>query len=119
MSFQSRRLRVQLPCGEGTVVEEAFECPRGTVCAIPSFFCDPNTCVFGEHSRVGPEGLCNMDTCNIGSPNPCGIGTDRAVDPRTVLVDPEHLPLLRQALEAQLKEVKAAEQALKKRASSE
>lgn len=119
MSFQSKRLRVQLPCGEGTVVEQAIDCPRGTVCDGASFFCDPNTCVFGEHSRVGPEGLCNIGTCNIGSPVPCGgVGSDPGPDPRTFVVDPEQLPLLRQALEAQLKEIEAAEQALKKRAPS-
>jgi|SRR5215207_1122988 len=120
MSFQSKRLRVQLPCGEGTLVEQAVDCPLGTVCDGASFFCDPNTCVFGANSRVGPEGLCGLGTCNIGSPIPCGgLGSDPRTDPRTLVVDPEQLPLLRQALEAQLKEVESAEQALRDRGSSE
>jgi hypothetical protein len=120
MSFQSKRLRVQLPCNEGTLVEQAMDCPMGTRCNGASFFCDPNTCVFGEHSRVGPEGLCNIGTCNFVSPFPCGgFGTDPRADPRSIVVDPEQLPLIRQALEAQLKEIETAEQALKDRGSSQ
>jgi len=36
------------------------------------------------------------------------------VDPGKILVDPEHLPLLRERLEAQLKEIEKAEEELKK-----
>jgi hypothetical protein len=116
MSFQSKRLRVQLPCGEGTVIEQPIDCPGGTVCRGASFFCAQDTCVFGEHSRVGPGGLCNAPTCDFGTKVPCGgFGSDRMTDPWAVVIDPEHLPLLRQALEAQLNEIEAAEQALKER----
>jgi hypothetical protein len=99
-------------------MERAIDCPDGTVCRGASFFCAPDTCAFGEHSRVGPGGLCNAPTCNVGSNLPCGFGTDVPVDPRTVLVDPADLPLMRQALEAQLKEIESAEQALKERSES-
>jgi hypothetical protein len=37
------------------------------------------------------------------------------IDPGRVLVDPEDLPRLKEALEAQLKEIETAEQALKER----
>jgi hypothetical protein len=112
MSFQSRRLRVQLPCGEGTVLEQAaVDCPFGTRCDGASFFCDPNTCVFGEHSRVGPGGVCDAGTCNWFD---TGLPADEA---GRVVVDAEHLPLVRQALERQLAEIDSAEQALKARGS--
>jgi len=41
------------------------------------------------------------------------------VHPGRILVDPEHLPRLREALEAQLKEIETAEQALKEREERE
>ncbi len=117
MSFQSKRLRVQLPCGEGTVVEQAVDCPKGTACPPGSFFC-VDTCVFGEHSRVGPEGLCNLPSCDFAS-NPCGIGSDPRFDPWSMVFDPEDLPVLRRSLEAQLDEIKKAEQALEEKRPSE
>jgi hypothetical protein len=41
------------------------------------------------------------------------------IDPGKVVVDPEDLPRLREALEAQLKEIEIAEQALKEHAERE
>jgi len=75
----------------------------------------------------------NSGVCNFGSacgalaslcgiPSACGPsvrcpgGSEQPVDPGTIVVDPEHLPVLREALEAQLKEIDKAEQALKERA---
>jgi hypothetical protein len=41
------------------------------------------------------------------------------VDPGAIVVQPEHLPVLREQLEAQLKEIEIAEQALEERKSQE
>jgi hypothetical protein len=40
MAFQSKRLRVQLPCGERTVFEQVapVNCPFHTLCIGGSFF---------------------------------------------------------------------------------
>lgn len=119
MAFQSKRLRVQLPCGEKTWFEQAVavtvNCPLDSVCFGGSYPCDQNTCVFGMASRVGPGGLCQFPTCNafsdvclIGSPNP-------VADPGAILIDPQDLPALREHLEGRLKDIEAAEQALKER----
>jgi hypothetical protein len=111
VSFSSKRLRVQLPCTEGgSVFEEAIGCPEDMVCHAGSFFCAPDTCVFGEHSEVGPEG--------VPSEQPCfGFATPEPPGRRTFVFDAEHLPAVRRALEAQLEEIRRAEQALADRGS--
>jgi hypothetical protein len=118
MSFESRRLRVQLPCPEGESVKEMadFPCPADTRCMLPSFFCAPDTCVFGEHSRVGPGGLCRVPS---RLPPRCPAGSEEPFDPRVVLVDPELLPVLKEQLMAQLKEIDIAEEELRKRGSGD
>jgi hypothetical protein len=154
MSFQAKRLRVQLPCGEATVIEEEAQQAGGAgLCRIPSFCAFPTACHFatdqclctlgtpcdfgtwGCHRffscvRFGSE-ACRFDSpcgalaslCEI--PSACGPsricpgGSDQPVDPGTIVVDPEHLPALREALEAQLKEIETAEQALKERGGQE
>ena len=128
MAFRSKRLRVQLPCGERTVFEmDVFvECPMGTVCLGGSFPCDPSTCVFGVDSRIGPGGLCKFQTCDIGTVVPCGAGTDPCVagspdpvvDPGAVLIDPQDLGAFKQHLEERLKEIDAAQQAIEERRKS-
>jgi hypothetical protein len=183
MSFQAKRLRVQLPCGEGTVYEEeaaraqdcigltcgAFsQCGPGTGCAFPTDVCEGGTCWFqtpincgfspcggfasfcefhsgcpafaspcgGFASPCGFPSPCRFGTCGFPSPcrfgtcgflSPCGPrtaiacqrGSDLPIDPGIIVVDPEDLPALRQALEAQLKEIEKAEQALKERGESD
>jgi hypothetical protein len=145
MSFEAKRLRVQLPCGGVTVREidaGGVGCPFPTdvcvggtcwfqsppVCRFPTEFCPYPTIVacayFGSPCPYGtrcPYGTCPFDTCGFVSPcgwrSPiqCGPGTDLDVDPGRILVDPEHLPVLRERLEAQLKEIEKAEEELKKR----
>lgn len=113
MSFESRRLRVRLPCPEGESVQELADvrCPFDTECMLPSFFCAPDTCVFGEFSRVGPGGVCPL--------NSCGQPSFMDVEARRILVDPELLPVLREQLEAQLKQIDAAEAELEKHRSQD
>ena len=145
MSFEAKRLRVQLPCGSVTAREidvggvgcpfPTDVCAGGTcwfqsppVCRFPTEFCAWPTVIQCAHfGSWCPTGTCPFDTCGIVSPcgwrsDPCGWrspiacgpGTDLDVDPGKILVDPEHLPLLRERLEAQLKEIEKAEEELKK-----
>jgi hypothetical protein len=158
MSFEAKRLRVQLPCGTHTAREvdvggggcpfPTDVCEGGTcwfetppVCRFPTRLCEWPTLVgcaqFGTWCHYGSitclhgtclHGTCPFDTCGFVSPTcrwasdpcgprsaiGCGPGTDIAVDPGKILVDPEHLPVLRERLEAQLKEIEKAEEELKK-----
>jgi hypothetical protein len=160
MSFQAKRLRVQLPCGERTVFEEAAAGARapGGGCAFPTEDCQGGTCWFQSPIACDiwsplTRHICDFESpCYFGTPpcggfaspcvrfgtpcpdfvspcggfstpcqrflSPCG-GTEcpggSVIDPGPVLIDPEHLPALREALEAQLKEIETAEKALKKR----
>jgi hypothetical protein len=132
MSFQAKRLRVQLPCGEGTVIEEGAQqagaaaglCRMPSICGLGSDCLA--TCQFGTDFCALPSGwcwwpsrcgwfTCEFGTCGGGTVLRCPFGTARPVDPGTVVVDPEHLPALREALEKQLEEIEKAEQALKER----
>jgi hypothetical protein len=143
MSFKARRLRVQFPCPPGTVIElgrggpchfPTDPCDGGTcwfqspiVCDFPSpILCevptDPclrfGTCPFNTCWFPTPPCQFGFHTC-MASPCPhfsavgCPPATDVVIDPGKVVVDPEQLPALREALEARLKEIDAAEQALK------
>jgi hypothetical protein len=118
MSFESKRLRVQLPCSEGESVKEVADvrCPFDTRCRGASFFCAPDTCSFGEHSRVGPGGLCQVPS---RPPPGCPGWSDEPFDRGAVLIDPEQLPVLREQLMEQLKEIDAAEEELRKRGSGD
>jgi hypothetical protein len=135
MSFQAKRLRVQLPCGEATVIEEAQHAGAAGLCRIPSLCRFPSNqclctlmtpCRFGTDFCELPTGICmwptrcgwftcEFGTCGGATIFRCPAGTEQPVDPGTLVVDPEHLPALREALEAQLKEIEKAEQALKER----
>jgi hypothetical protein len=141
MSFESKRLRVQLPCGDATVREidiggggcpfPTDVCEGGTcwfqsppVCRFPTDFCAwptdfcryPTIIVCAYHASPCPYGspTCPFNTCGIVTPVPCRPGTDLDIDPGRIVIDPEHLPLLRERLEAQLKEIDKAEEELKK-----
>jgi hypothetical protein len=133
MSFQAKRLRVQLPCGEATVIEEGAQQIGAAAgfCRIPSLCrfmseCQFASCQFGTDFCALPSGIClwptrcgwftcEFGTCGGATIFRCPAGTEQPVDPGRILVDPEHLPALREALEAQLKEIEKAEQALKER----
>jgi hypothetical protein len=122
MSFEAKRLRVRLPCGEATVIEEAAQ-----QAGFAPGWCRWTTCLFGTDFCALPSRICvwpsrcGWFTCEFGSCGGgtilrrCPAGTDQPVDPGTILVDPEHLPALREALETQLKEIEMAERALKER----
>jgi hypothetical protein len=158
MSFQAKRLRVQLPCGEATLIEEGAQ-QATPLCRIPSycictnvtvcrqFFTEPCLCTHVTPCHYGTWGcqhfvtciVVNSGICHYGSgcgplaslcaiPSDCGQsvipvcqggGSEQPVDPGTIVVDPEHLPVLREALESQLKEIEKAEQALKERGGGE
>lgn len=142
MSFESKRLRVQLPCEPGGTVQEIelkplqsrFCCwfPTRPMCRyfhtcqwpITQYGCGHFLSQTCHHFQTPP--VCGLPSCDFGScefGTPCGFGspvggcepqTEIPVDPGTILVDPEHLPMLREQLEAQLKELEKAEEELKK-----
>jgi hypothetical protein len=148
MSFEAKRLRVQLPCEPGGTVREIdvgcpfptdvclggtcwFQTPIcrhfvspvtcdyvGTIVACAHFatpICQFPSCNFGTCRFATCEfGTCQFGTCGIRTFVGCRPGTELEVDPGTILVDPEHLPVLREQLEAQLKEIEKAEEELKK-----
>ena len=106
MAFESRRLRVQLPCDPHTIVEEAQTCRQGgspafhcrVSCGIPSD-CAPNTC----------EVTCGQTYCDPSCDLLASFPTG------TMLVDAAQLPMIRARLEAQLREIEAAERAVRER----
>lgn len=94
-------------------------------CRFDSATCAFDTCAFQSPCAGScPGGSCRLDTCGFVSPRTCRVavsdigcrfGTDIAIDPGQIVINPEQLPVLRQQLEAQLAEVAKAEQALRER----
>lgn len=127
-------------CDWPSVRCEVFTCAWGTEC--PPFQTQTINCQVGTGPWTGPwtcswascqfgMGTCWADTCPNGS---CGIpsrycrfgttvvpceGQSRPVEERTVILDAEQLPLLRERLEAQLREIEKAQKALEERRESE
>jgi hypothetical protein len=106
MEFEARKLRVQIPCGDGTIID----CVLGT-CRLPTVF----TCLWQSpiwtDCRYSTR-ICLWPTlCPFGSDIPiaCEIGTgpritrtvSLACDPGEIELD--DLPVLIQQLEGQLK----------------
>ena len=92
------------------------ECDITRFCRFGSATCVFDTCAF--RSPCGGScagGSCRFETCRPASQVGCRFGTDIAIDPGQIVINPEQLPLLRQQLEAQLAEVEKAEQALRER----
>jgi hypothetical protein len=94
MSFQARRLRVALPEGKETVVELADEEP-----IIKGVCIDEFSWLLGSCADKFTQALLVVQA------SPASLDTDQ-------------LPALRQRLEERLREVDAAEQALKQGGSS-
>jgi hypothetical protein len=105
--FESRNLRVQLPCGSQTIIQcrlgtcLALTCPQGSICRWPSFICPIFTCGWGTCGFSFAQGPVE---CAASDPGP--LVTHVAV---------EDLADLREMLEEQLKEIKAAEAEVAKR----
>ena len=121
MSFQAKRLRVQLPCGDATVIEEEAQaaqgCVRGTIgCAFPTRVCEGGTCWFETPINCGfvsPCGgfasfcdfhtacrlitVCKFDTCGLTRPK-CFVFTAVECPPLTDLQAHPGRPLERQRL---------------------
>ncbi|MDQ3933619.1 MAG: hypothetical protein M3340_03200 [Actinomycetota bacterium] len=121
MAFGSRRLRVQLPCGERTrVVEVAADertpCPVAFATGCPSEFvsaCPVQLATCADFRT----GVCAPESCPPGS---CLTGThcywtNPAIlpSPRGGLVAADDLPLLRGRLEQRMREIDAFARALK------
>jgi hypothetical protein len=109
MAFESRNLRVQLPCGAVTVIN----CTAGhtITCYYPTVHWTCHTyisCIFGTCTHPSPI------TCYTGSiPNITITGpTTSPYIGGPIQVGREELGALRESLHAQLKELDAAEEAL-------
>jgi hypothetical protein len=120
VDFESRRLRVQLPCGSQTLIA----CVWGT-CRLPSVI----TCIWRTPfcpafiSRCGGFTYCEFGT-RPPWPTNCGttIWQTETFFEQTELVQPvlevDDLAILREQLEGQLKEVIAAQQTIAKQNKS-
>lgn len=139
MSFQSRRLRVQLPCGEGggslvDLTERQLECNLGTIrptiCRGVTLPNCPDwsevVCGFvSHHCRTFAScqlGSCAFHTCGFVTPvgvtpfteltcgpTPVEIEPDPE-DPSKILLHPDDLVHLKRQLEAQLDQIAALAQ---------
>jgi hypothetical protein len=104
--FEARNLRVQLPCGQQTIIQ----CRLGTCLGFWSW-CRFGTCQ--PWISICPLGTCRFATCGFVSPVvqgpefPIECPGSELVPPQFVAV--EDLADLREMLEEQLKEIKAAE----------
>lgn len=92
MTFQAKRLRVQMPCNEVSAFE--WEAPGegglpATLCQLPS--------------KIPTE---------VFDAITCGTGTRDEVDPGTLVVSPNQLAGLRRQLEARLALIADAERAV-------
>lgn len=100
MEFRAKRLRVQLPCaGSGTLVEpdDGLGAP-----APHSAFCPPP-----------PPPGCDAGTSAPPPPPPCGVPSAfGGTDPWRGLWDPDDLPMLKNQLTLRLAELESAEEAL-------
>jgi hypothetical protein len=91
MSFQARRLRVALPCGEDTVIEAGVR--------------------FAADEMIVEAQCLDWASWYVGS---CADNFTHAllIKSAELVFDAEHLPIVRQELEARLKDIETAEQAL-------
>ena len=118
MDFEARKLRVQFPCGSQTLIA----CIFGT-CRLPSII----TCIYRTPFCPSWVSICGgwqSRLCEFGTrptfPTDCGttIWATETIFERTELVQPqlevEELAVLREQLEAQLKEVVAAQEMVAK-----
>lgn len=105
MSFAAKRLRVQLPCGQTTELDEA---------AVPDLAAarfDHGTfaCGFGSAELLAVAIVKGCDanrTCRKTPPRTRKAFRNGPEGSETVLVDAEDLPVLRAQLEAQLERIK-------------
>lgn len=95
MTFQAKRLRVQLPCADTSLVDEVGPVVPATFCPLPS--------------RIP---VAAIPTCRGGTI----AGHDEF---ETVVVSPEQLTVMRRQLDARLALVKGAEQALARNSAIE
>lgn len=143
MSFEAKRLRVQLPCREAESVVERVH-PGGTPCGQQTGPFRPTICMAGtipncfgvSEPACGwntgwcerfSTAVCRFDTCGfvtpIGGQPGCGPVTE---DPRelieivtdpekpgAVLLDPDDLPRLREQLKAELEKLEGQREDLK------
>jgi hypothetical protein len=111
VAFESRRLRVLLPCGELTPICHGATFPGEQA---PAIVCYRSFCGFSCDRFQSVPATCDGGLTIVH----CGVFLSDVtqVQVRDVgpgLVDAAQLPLLRAQLEAQLREVEAAERAVR------
>jgi hypothetical protein len=121
VDFEARKLRVQFPCGSQTLVACIFgtcRLPSIITCIYRTPFCPVYISICG-----GAQSLCEWGT-RPTFPTNCGttIWATETIYERTEIVQPtlevEELDALREQLEAQLKEVVAAQGVIAKQNKS-
>lgn len=124
MEFEARKLRVQLPCGTETLIACVFDTcrlPSVITCLYRTPFCPPFLSVCGGFRSVA----CEIGTRVTFTPT-CG-GTIWYTETLTPVTDTirqgtqfevDELPILREQLEGQLKEVIAAQEQVAKQAKT-
>jgi hypothetical protein len=108
MSFEAKRLRVQLPCNDTTLIDtvapqacgaQTIACNAQTLCAIPSVLCHfptnvcqgfnslcalpTNVCQFPTNACHGFQSLCAFNSCGpasvCGQFSACGPGSPQTI----------------------------------------
>jgi hypothetical protein len=105
MSFEAKRLRVQLPCGQTTELDEAVV--PGLAAARFDF--GTFACGFGSAELLAvalAKGCGANHTCRRTPPKTRNAFRKGPEGSDTVVVDAEDLPVLRAQLEAQLERIK-------------
>lgn len=98
MAFESKRLRVQLPCEGTSLLDEAVQLVPPTFCPYPSL-----------ETFVPDDAIPQCAPASVV----CGAGTrDDLDDSDSLLVTPETLTILRRQIEMRLAMVKDAEEAV-------
>jgi hypothetical protein len=124
VDFEARRLRVQLPCGTETLIACVFgtcRLPSVITCLYRTPWCPPYISFCGGYRTVA----CEIGTRATFTPT-CG-GTIWYTETLTPVTDTirqvtefevEELPILREQLEGQLKEVIAAQEQIERQGKS-
>lgn len=122
MDFEARKLRVQLPCGTETIIACVFyscRLPSVITCLYRTPICPPYVSWCGGFRSVACEFGTRTFTPTCGATpwyteTLTGTETIREI----TQIEVEDLPILREQLEGQLKEVIAAQEQVAKQAKT-
>jgi hypothetical protein len=124
-AFETGPLACQFP---------SAECHVGVSCYMLSCYmytCPMGSCPMGScHMGTCPNLSCGVPSCHFGTCAPASCrartiaptvecGAESVLEERAIIVDADQLPVLRARLEAQLEEIRKAEQAVEERRESD